>query len=470
MNIEKYDAYYIFDMEDKSYLFDIFNMECVTIDSNLSEALKAKRIGDLDDHTTLMLQQLESAQLFFYNISEIQFMFAEKYDRIYFSLAPITKCNLQCAYCFADAGQNFTSEQKEFTPERIQDVVNFLLTTFPECDQFRLDFVSGGEPLLNPDKLFTILNVTSERFAHHNKNITYWLCTNATLLTEDILKQLDTYNVQIGISIDGNQDVNDKCRMYKNGDGTYQDIVRAIHLVQNSEKISNYIKYIWGLSVITTHTNGLVSILKHHKKLGFKNIQMKFARLNKNNPLAITHDQLPMVFNWIDDLLQCFYECLNNNDLNTPLMFLNENDHLGKILQRLIIKKPFIFRCHAGRDKFSFAPNGDIYPCDSFVGVEKYRMGDIYSGISEDIPDLFTSLSVIQRQVCKDCWARFVCGGDCFHNSYCVNSNIEIPDDTFCRIMKYMIKKSLVTLNLLYKNNKNVLGRIKHILEIRSKV
>lgn len=54
------------------------------------------------------------------------------------------------------------------------------------------------------------------------------------------------------------------------------------------------------------------------------------------------------------------------------LLILNDNDYFGKIIKRIILKEAYAFRCKAGRSKITVCPNGDIYPCDSFVGKEDY--------------------------------------------------------------------------------------------------
>ncbi|MFQ9150415.1 MAG: SPASM domain-containing protein [Blautia sp.] len=58
-------------------------------------------------------------------------------------------------------------------------------------------------------------------------------------------------------------------------------------------------------------------------------------------------------------------------------MIINENDQFGKILKRLILNQLHIRRCYAGCNKITICPDGSIYPCDSFVGKENYKIGDI---------------------------------------------------------------------------------------------
>lgn len=49
-------------------------------------------------------------------------------------------------------------------------------------------------------------------------------------------------------------------------------------------------------------------------------------------------------------------------------MLSNDNDYLGKILRRIILRRIVTHRCQAGKNKVSITANGQLFPCDSFVG------------------------------------------------------------------------------------------------------
>lgn len=46
-----------------------------------------------------------------------------------------------------------------------------------------------------------------------NKPLEMWLCTNGTSFTPEILEFLDKNHINIGISIDGDKNLNDSMRM-----------------------------------------------------------------------------------------------------------------------------------------------------------------------------------------------------------------------------------------------------------------
>lgn len=69
-----------------------------------------------------------------------------------FSFAPIYACNLSCKYCFS----NRKKEVKYMPIDIIEKTLLFFFETF-KFTNYRIDFVSGGEPLFDKEsKLFVL--------------------------------------------------------------------------------------------------------------------------------------------------------------------------------------------------------------------------------------------------------------------------------------------------------------------------
>ena len=64
-------------------------------------------------------------------------------------------------------------------------------------------------------------------------------------------------------------------------------------------------------------------------------------------------------------------------------------------------------------------PWGDLYPCHQFVGEEKFRLGDVWQGVTNtEVQEEFASCNVYARKECRECWARLYCSGGCAANAY----------------------------------------------------
>ena len=121
------------------------------------------------------------------------------------------------------------------------------------------------------------------------------------------------------------------------------------------------------------------------------------------------------------------------------MMTINDFDFSGKIFRRLALEIHVKNRCMFGNRKVSIQANGNIYPCDSFVGMEEFCLGNIYKEI--DKIKINKNISLFKCEECSNCWARYLCGGGCWYNSYIVNQNVFKPDSVICSLKKYVFCK-----------------------------
>jgi len=64
-------------------------------------------------------------------------------------------------------------------------------------------------------------------------------------------------------------------------------------------------------------------------------------------------------------------------------------------------------------------PWGDLYPCHQFVGEEKFKLGNVFDGITNTpVQSEFAACNVYARKECRDCWAKLYCSGGCAANAY----------------------------------------------------
>jgi uncharacterized protein len=70
--------------------------------------------------------------------------------------------------------------------------------------------------------------------------------------------------------------------------------------------------------------------------------------------------------------------------------------------------------CGAGTRYVCVSPDGTLYLCHRFAGDPLYEVGNVSGGLARDsVGKLLLDLST-EADSCRDCWARYLCGGPCY--------------------------------------------------------
>jgi uncharacterized protein len=140
-------------------------------------------------------------------------------------------CNLDCAYCF------YLEKQALFPAGGQCRMPDRVLSAFVACYISAqptpvVEFVwQGGEPTLLGVDFFRRAVDLQKRFAK-GKTITNSLQTNGTLLDDAWCRFLKDENFMVGISLDGPEEVHDRYRRDRRGQGTFVAAMRGLGLLQ----------------------------------------------------------------------------------------------------------------------------------------------------------------------------------------------------------------------------------------------
>ena len=100
--------------------------------------------------------------------------------------------------------------------------------------------------------------------------------------------------------------------------------------------------------------------------------------------------------------------------------------------------------CGAGGEYVAVAPDGTIYPCHQFDGIESQALGNVFDGkLDETARRKFYGCSVPTKSDCSKCWAKYYCSGGCMANSYKFNGSIDLPYKPACELMKKRVECAL---------------------------
>ncbi|MHB8129123.1 MAG: radical SAM protein [Mobilitalea sp.] len=366
-----------------------------------------------------------------------------------FSFCPAHQCNFECRYCFARKEATVQYNQKAISLRIVDLIFDYMLKKFPDFNKFRLEFVSGGEPLMNFASIKHACNLSRNLFESSGKEFMIQLVTNGTMLTWDILEFLQQHPVSIGISFEGTEANQNYLRIMKNHENSYEAVKFRILEIINSERYHNLAKGIWIISIVTSYCTSLVEIVESNIALGIHSMEMRIARGPENNELFMNYGNIAHFKTLYLDLFAYLELNIKQNNLKPLLMILNNYDFFGKIIKRIICKEHVLFRCGAGVSKFAFSADGDIYPCDSFVGEKEFLMGKVTEpqDILTSTPFIFADIN--HRNPCSLCKFRYLCAGDCYYNSYVNNQDIYNSDTAFCIFMQFICDLSFKFVGVL---------------------
>lgn len=143
-------------------------------------------------------------------------------------------CNLRCKYCYLVHKNNL----KKMSFETAKKAVDYILSAQEIYDKPAVvwDFI-GGEPLLEIDLIDAISDYIKDQMyiKRHPwfNNYMFSLTTNGLLYGTDKVQKYIKKNIKhlsISISVDGNKIKHDMQRVYPDGHGSYDDVVKNVPL------------------------------------------------------------------------------------------------------------------------------------------------------------------------------------------------------------------------------------------------
>lgn len=268
------------------------------------------------------------------------------------------------------------------------------------------------------------------------KNIRFTLTTNGIGITDEVIDFCNEEMHNVVLSLDGRKEVNDKFRVDLAGNGSYDRIVPKFkHFVERRGNKSYYMR-----GTFTHFNTDFVTDILHMADLGFKELSMEPVVTSPDSPSFLTEEDLPILMEQYEKLAR---EMMKRNKEGNGFTFYHYM--LDLTCGPCIYKR--ISGCGAGTEYLAVTPWGDLFPCHQFVGDDKYKMGDIYNGITADqgvpLRDEFAKCNAYTREDCKNCWAKLYCSGGCSANAYHATGSIAGVYDYGCKLFKKRIECAL---------------------------
>lgn len=319
-----------------------------------------------DDEDLAQYKYMYYGQMF--NFSEVNLV-----------IATSMSCNLCCPYCFE--GNN--KRPLTIDSGTIESILKYLrkhkekpisITWF------------GGEPMLAHTAIAQISNSLNAESIPFSSII----ITNGTIFPDSFLSKIDSYNIKsIQITFDGLQSSHDAKRFFKNGDGTFNVILRNIDRLLSE----------CNAEIVLKMNVDSENIEEFHKLKLF--LKEKYSEHFKKGRVNITSNYIRKKTNFkgIENCINCVeyfdFELKNGKRMTVPSL-------IGPCALR-------------GRGYFVIGPDGSIYKCMEHLGEDKHAIGNINNfsfSLKKESASCFKNMP-FDDPVCSKCEILPICGGGC---------------------------------------------------------
>lgn len=342
-------------------------------------------------------------------------------------------CNLRCKYCFASTG-DFGGNRELMSLDTAKKSIDFLIKNSGKRKNLEVDFF-GGEPLMNFDVVKKTVEYARKEEKKFNKNFRFTITTNGVLLTDDKIKYLNEEMDNVVLSLDGRKKINDRMRPRVNGDGSYDSILpKFLKLVKERGTKDYYVR-----GTFTKHNLDFSDDVLHINDCGFDQISVEPVVCDSNKEYALTEEDLSKICEEYELLANKIVERKKNNSKINFFHFMIDLKQGPCVIKRLR-------GCGCGNEYVAISPDGCIYPCHQFVGMEEWNMGNVYeNNLNADIKNKFSKTTIFDKEKCSDCWAKFYCSGGCNANNYqYAGGNILKPYEISCEMEKKRIECAIM--------------------------
>ncbi len=336
-------------------------------------------------------------------------------------------CNLNCDYCFYLEKQAlFGANEKYWMSD---EVLSTFITNYIKSQPTPVvEFVwQGGEPTLLGIDFFKRVIDLQKPFVRQ-KTITNSFQTNGTMLTDEWCAFLKKHNFMVGISLDGPKEIHDRYRRDRQGNGTFDRVMKGLRLLQK-----NKVEYNVLACVARETARRPIDVYRFFRDEGIEFVQLtpiverdpdsqsSHLGLRLAGPAALDRNEPKTeVTPWTilpdeyGDFLIAIYEEWVHHDVGKVFVMNFEwalNAWIGN-------PSPVCIHAEQCGRSVVLEHNGDVYACDHCV-YPQYKLGNISADhllqmVEKSVQSGFgiTKETALPRW-CRECEVLQACRGGC---------------------------------------------------------
>ena len=308
-------------------------------------------------------------------------------------------CNLRCRYCYI--GTNGALENGFMDQEVARQAVDYAFSRVWPGETVSM-CLFGGEPLLNKHVFRFILRYGTEAAAAQGKKIHYSVTTNATLLDDDLLADVNQFGVGVMVSIDGPREVQDQNRPRANGQGSFDLTMAGVRKLQDLGRQVN------ARCTLSNQCLDRSTIVQALEDFGFGHIAVtpSWGKSYSRWPYDLGPEESAVLDAQDDGLIARLFEQLRTGELV-------RYDPFARAVQAIHARTMPRAPCGVGRGSLTAGIDGKLYPCHRYVGMENFVIGDVWRGVDREALANYYRSYYGTRKKCETCWGVRICKRIC---------------------------------------------------------
>lgn len=324
------------------------------------------------------------------------------------------QCNFRCKYCVysEDVNKRQRSHSDEIMSfETARRAIDFLWEHSVDSENVAIGFY-GGEPLLQFPLIRDIVEYSKAKFG--GKALYYSITTNGSLLSDEIVSFFEDNKFNLLISMDGPKSINDKSRVFRNGKGTFDVVMKKLKKIK--EQHPDYWEKIH-ISMVVDINNDLDEIDKIVPELGIssQNLNPSLIDCEYDNLQIQVNDQYYCKQEYHRFLAYLAYWNRYPEEKVSPIIrgmvdsAIYNMDQMGQKSPLKQFDSPS-GSCIPGQLRLFVNVYGKFYPCERVSENSSLTcIGTLDAGFDLEKVEQLLNAGRIIKDHCRNCWAFRFC-------------------------------------------------------------
>lgn len=405
------------------YFYEVNRNEIVKVNEELFDYIKKVLESDEPE----LVEAAEAIKEQFADLQECGYLAPKRVERIEhpatsqvenyltrgmgkLTLQVTQNCNLRCKYCIYSENSNLRQRSHSsnyMTVETAKKAIDFYSQHSKDVRLASIGFY-GGEPLLAYPLIVEAVHYAEKVFK--GKEILFAITTNATLLTEEIMDFLLDHHFIIVLSIDGPKRVQNKNRVFGDGSGSYDIVMRNINDAYDRD-----VKKLSGTSInmVIDSTQRYDELLTLFDEPALKNVQCNYYYVDKDGEMQPPSTEYITELGY--DKFRSFMGYFRSEKMeyrnklmeqSVKAFDVDQGRFTSSVLQSIAAPSG---PCTPGKLRLLVNCYGDFYPCEKVNENEVMKIGSLDTGF--DFAKIRSILNVgqLDSEKCKSCWAISLC-------------------------------------------------------------